>query len=360
MLDDLNEQQKEFLEKFRAEWIKISQSTERVDPDKARDAVARLYQFNKLRVPPIVFLSSPIMCEFALNVLKIETMDEFRKTAKEHTAITDMFLTEMYSDTNKDQLTAEMKKILKPYKLSGSPIGTDYLDWKDICSKLKITGTHAWGCHDSYWVAFYEFGRQIGKGNYDENTTGLLDVMLDVCKTSYWFYPFDELCLISDRPCVSHMDMNNRLHNPDGIAYGFTDGYGIYSMSGVTMPRWTIEEKEKLNAETIIAESNAEIRRQMMVLYGWDKFLTSVKAKLLDKDPDPLIGELWSFKDVDGVEIKINKALNGTPEMDGSEKWYSFRVPTDTKRAIDGNRWTYPLCREMSDEDYREWTKCRT
>ena len=96
-----------------------------------------------------------------------------------------------------------------------------------------------------------------------------------------------------------------------------------------------------------------------MRFYGWDRWLENVKAKLIDRDPDPTIGELWSFKDVDGVTVKILKVRNGTREVDGYRS-FSLRVDSDCETALKANRWTYPSCRQMSEQDYRILNSARS
>jgi hypothetical protein len=95
------------------------------------------------------------------------------------------------------------------------------------------------------------------------------------------------------------------------------------------------------------------VRRVMMMKYGWHNYLANVNAKLVNKHADPTIGELWRWKEPDGIDVQILKCLNGTPDpATGGEKWYSLRVPLDIKTALAANRWTYPALRGLSDEQY--------
>jgi len=304
MKTKLTQQQEEYLPRFREEYLKIGLDTTPIDFDKAEQDIRELYKLEGMKPPKqFVRLSSPMMCELYINKIK--------------------------NSSSKDQPT------------------------------LTYSGTWFNGQQDAYWIAFYQFAREIGV-NYDEKLSAGLDCWLKIMRSCHWFYPYEEICIISDRPRVIHM-RNGRLHNEIGKSVEYSDGWGIYSLNGRPMPGWIIDNPELITLEKITSEKNAEVRREMMRIYGWDRMRTEINAVLVDKHPDPFIGELWSWQDVDGVSIRVLKCQNGTVNpITGEYDWYTLRVPTNTKTAVEANRWTYPLCRSMSDEEYIELSKTRT
>ena len=98
----------------------------------------------------------------------------------------------------------------------------------------------------------------------------------------------------------------------------------------------------------------------MIEKYGWENMLSAVGAKLIQKDTDDFIGELWRWKEPDNVMVQILRVKNGTPDpITGGDKWYSIRVPLNFNRAIDAHRNTYPVTRHLNDDDYRVWNQSR-
>ena len=110
---------------------------------------------------------------------------------------------------------------------------------------------------------------------------------------------------------------------------------------GVRTPKWIIETPEQITIEKIEAENNAEIRRVMITKYGMARYLEESGAIEIDRDRDTK-GEriLYSKKDKMG-EIKMIKLENSTPELDGSSKYYTFRVHPDVKTCQEAVSYLY-------------------
>ena len=136
------------------------------------------------------------------------------------------------------------------------------------------------------------------------------------------------------------------------MAIRYSDGWGLYRWHGIEVPGWVIESPEKINPELIQSEKNAEVRRIMISRYGWDKMLSVMNAKLIDRHYNPTIGELWRWTEPDGIQVQIIRAQNGTPNSSGEYEWYTLRVPLEVNNAIDACKWTYPNLRGISREDY--------
>src|SRR3990167_5906892 len=168
--------------------------------------------------------------------------------------------------------------------------------WANLGDNLgdnDYTTTSLWGQLDSYWIAYYIFPNKYIKKMYSEQDWDILMAWDRISKSCGWWWTFENTVFLSDRFESLHQDSLNRLHNPDGPAMRFRYGYSIYAVNGVVIPEWVIETPEKITPELIGVEKNSEVRRVMMMKYGWHNFLGNVNAKLIDRDPDPPIGELW-------------------------------------------------------------------
>jgi hypothetical protein len=226
--------------------------------------------------------------------------------------------------------------------------------------KIEFQNTYFWGQQDSYWIAFYQFCNEIGV-SYNPSEIEKLNIWSEIAQSCMWWWPYEKLCIVCERPLEIHKDSLGRLHSDSRMAVSFRDGYGLYMWHGVNVPSWIIETPEKITPELIQSEKNSEIRRVMLQRFGFEKMLSSVGAKLINKHPNDLIGELWRWREPDGMEVQILKCKNGTPDPEtGEDKWYCLLVPTRFTRAIDASRNSYPVFRHLSDEDYELTSHART
>ena len=191
--------------------------------------------------------------------------------------------------------------------------------------------------------------------------------LIELAKYCGWWSPYKNMAILQHRHCELHRDERGRLHSPSGMAVKYRDGWGVYAWHGVRVPAQIIENPQSITAQSIRDENNQEVRRIMMERYGWDKWLKETKSVLLDRHPDPRVGELWQFKDTDGTAIKVLRARNGTPEYDtlfGKETYREFylRVPNEENgvkidTALKAGKWTYPaLWNTLTDQEFLEAT----
>jgi hypothetical protein len=144
--------------------------------------------------------------------------------------------------------------------------------------------------------------------------------------------------IITPRPAALHRDEQGRLHNTEGAAILYPDGWGVYAVHGVRVPSDIIESHASITVERIDTEANAEIRRVMIDLYGQSRYLLDSGAKEVGRDD---FGVLYR-KEIPGDEALVMvKVVNSTPEADGTFKDYFLRVPPATKTAHEAVAWTF-------------------
>ena len=137
-----------------------------------------------------------------------------------------------------------------------------------------------YGCHDAGWLSFYDYCKQVlGLDCCDP----LLPHM-ELATCAGWYTPYDDFCVIEDKPSFVKFDDQNRLHCEDGPAIGYEDGFGVYALQGTRIPSWCITEFDSLTPEKIDAMENIEERRVVTELYGIDKYLTESGAEVIDRD----------------------------------------------------------------------------
>lgn len=129
-----------------------------------------------------------------------------------------------------------------------------------------------------------------------------------------WIWPHTDFCIATERPTAIHLDNASprRLHNPNGKAIVWPDGWGFYAVHGVRIPGWVIEEPEKITRESIEAEGNIEVRRIMIEKLGYSRYLGIGEpggATLIHEDK---WGKLWKRARKGDSDLVMVELLNST------------------------------------------------
>lgn len=170
-----------------------------------------------------------------------------------------------------------------------------------------------------------------------------LDGVARVCRSAGWWWAFENVAVVCERPLALHRDEAGRLDHGEGPALEFPDGFALCAWRGMPVPRAFLEELRTLTPERIRAEENAELRRVMLEYHGYDRYLSESGARPLHRDST---GTLWRIA-LDGDEpVVMVEVVNSTPEPDGSHRTYWLRVPPTTRTAREGVAWTFGLAAE--------------
>ncbi|WP_413755538.1 DUF6745 domain-containing protein [Streptomyces sp. MMBL 11-3] len=187
----------------------------------------------------------------------------------------------------------------------------------------------ALGQHDAAWLCAFDSG--------DE---GPLAGLAAVARHAGWWWPYEKVAVLSERPVALHRDEAGRLDRGDGPALAYADGFELYAWRGMPVPRDFLDELTTLTPERIRDEENAELRRVMLEHYGYDRYLEESGAVPVGRDE---AGVLWRVR-LDGDEdVVMVEVVNSTPEPDGTHRTYWLRVPPSTRTAREGVAWTFGL-----------------
>ncbi|MEU4342288.1 DUF6745 domain-containing protein [Nocardia sp. NPDC023852] len=188
------------------------------------------------------------------------------------------------------------------------------------------------GQHDSAWLSAFGSGP-------DEP----LHALARVAREAGWWWPFEKVAVISERPTELHRDEAGRLDSGAGPALAYADGFELFAWRGMPVPAEFLDSLRTLTAERIRTEENAELRRVMLEYYGYDRYLDECGARPIHRDET---GVLWRIE-LDGDEdVVMVEVINSTPEPDGTSRTYWLRVPPDTRTARAGVAWTFGLSAE--------------
>jgi hypothetical protein len=166
-------------------------------------------------------------------------------------------------------------------------------------------------------------------------------------------------------PVVEVRDPQGRLHCPHGPAVAHGDGTPEFYWRGTRVPSYFIDITEhwhqqhpgidlipltrpykKLTAEEALGFQNTEVRRAACEIVGWHNILEDLHATVIDKDPDPTIGELLQVLLPGDFESVVQQFLR---VRCGTGRTFALAVPNTCRTALEANAWTYGL----SPEDYK-------
>lgn len=207
-----------------------------------------------------------------------------------------------------------------------------------------VLKTTMFGSQEAGWLSFYNF--------FEEQCNISFPVLEGLNRLSYsagWITVYDTYACIQDKPLYIKFDDRNRLHCENGPAIEYGDGTVVYSWHGVGVPDAWIDNKENaLTAEIALTWGNIEQRRAAMEILGWAKVLEKLKAKVIDKDEDPMIGTLLRVNIPDIGEEQFLKVQCGTGRI------FAIPVPPTVKTALEANCWTYGFSKgELKDLEIR-------
>jgi hypothetical protein len=228
---------------------------------------------------------------------------------------------------------------------------------RDNLSKIKYFGTNMWGNLDSYWIAYYVFPNEYLMKMYADENIKILNGWVEISKSCGWWYPFENICFVCDRP-VTRWDSQHRLHGDGLPAFEFADGWKEYYWHGIHIPERAAIDINSYTAKEILSEKNAEVRRALMNLYGFEKILPEVNAKIIDQHPDPTIGKLYEFE-LDGQKYHVAIVQDGTPMYNDKKgkptyRTYAIGTRTSLNDIVSSLKDTYPLYRDLTNEQYLE------
>ena len=144
-------------------------------------------------------------------------------------------------------------------------------------------GDSGYGQHDAPWLGFYDFFNNVcGLKKQTERLEGLWVI----AQNAGWFLPHENICWISERYNVCKLK-GNMIHCESGPAIAYPDGFEIYALNGVRVPRWLILTSSKdLDPHLLLKEENVEVRREIVRKVGIERICQGLGARRIDKMGD--------------------------------------------------------------------------
>ena len=332
-IDTMTAEQAARMPEFAQRWIDIGLSTEPADFDRATDAALRAYQLCNLERPMVILrMSSPygatlggILAWVLLRGLarscgpqvgaqvgdqvRAQVGDQVRDQVGDQVGdqVRDQVRDQVWAQVG-DQVRAQVRAQVGP-SLRDGVYNSGYVD----------------AFSSAHWAAYVGFIRDVlGWRDPILEKHTVLEQITESCGWTWWH---QNVLAISDRPELLHRDTRGRLHSASGPAIRYRDGWALHYYHGVLMPADAIEDRSTITVKRIRDEKNAEVRRSLIELYGYERYVQDAKLKIVDKRPadDPIVGLRTGRLLRDG-DIYLVDVLNSTPEPDGSVRRYVLRI----------------------------------
>ena len=166
----------------------------------------------------------------------------------------------------------------------------------------------------------------------DEKAQELLRCKQQLFEECGWIFAFEKICLICDRPLHLRFDAENRLHAEGESAIAFADGYSLYFHHGVKLPeQYGKVHPDLWEAQWILDEENAELRRLLIERIGYDRICCELQAVELDTWQE------YTLLKIDEADIEPIHLLKMTCPSTGHI--HALRVPPDVESAKEAIRW---------------------
>lgn len=186
---------------------------------------------------------------------------------------------------------------------------------------------------DYYWMAFYESAMQA-----NEIPFYLTDqTLLPAFRAGVGFIINLGSVMVGLKMPEVKLDERELLHCEDGPAVTWGGRNSQYWWHNVQVPSEWIEDKENIDPATALNWENAEERRALCEIIGWEKILSTLKPVVVDEDLDPEIGTLLRVDLPDAPGSQFLKVRCGTGRT------FVLPVPENLRTALDANAWTYNL-----------------
>jgi hypothetical protein len=170
-----------------------------------------------------------------------------------------------------------------------------------VKSTMPVSLGLGWsGQHDADWQAEFDVHQHVLGARFNRTDQALLDTWKTLTRSTGWWWPREDICVMAERPVTVHVDADSLLHNENGPAVAFADGSNAQAWHGSPLTP----------AATAPDPANP----------GFDLTLYDLPER-----------------------ARLLIVVNGSAERDGTRRRYGLRVPRWCRDPVAAAAWTYGL-----------------
>ncbi|MBD2452182.1 hypothetical protein H6G76_34785 [Nostoc sp. FACHB-152] len=287
----LNSSQRSLIKTYQDKWEPIALLTEPINMRQARSDLEKIYELLGLAKPMVYFVESPLS---ALNKLNIHNIDN-RSIDIEHHLIQNLkkqlrsnlwneLQIKLYNSLHRKLWNSVGKRI---YRLLEPEFELeDYLELESRSQELSESQyfnpvSDCIPIDDLVTTAsLLDFCYSVLNCYGDEQLWQAYQSLVMNCG---WLWTYERFCIVCERPRFLSLDDQNRFHGEGQPALQFNDNLSIYAFHGLVVPeKYAMTVPSQWQAQWLLEENNAELRRILMQGLGYSKICQELRAKKLD------------------------------------------------------------------------------
>lgn len=178
---------------------------------------------------------------------------------------------------------------------------------------LQELNSSVWFCNWWVgWVGFYDYVLNVLFPERKEEFKQFDEL------TKHWtnlhaIIPYTDVCVVVQYPVSLTFDSEKRLHNPNGPAISYQDGYEAFYLTGRRVPSWVVtEEPKNWTKEQILGEKNAEVRREIIRRLGTKESILRLGAKTIDAKDYSGAKDFYTHEGRDYTLLEVDFGTGGT------------------------------------------------
>lgn len=282
MITELSEEQIARLPEYVDKWIKIGLNTDPCNLPLAKQYISEAYKVAGLEPPKYFFhFSSPNSTLPAIYM--VDKLSAFDDTYQD---------TAIHSDTSEwlhifdnlyNQYSAQYKDITWDDNVKDRMLSFISKAYLEGDKKEKYTTYHnqmLYGAHEADYLSFYDFFHK----EFDLECTQNFVPYFNLAEVCGWWSPYEECAFVQDRPSKIVMNEDKTLHNREGAALEYPDGFKIFCIDGYQFPEHVVMDPHLITIKEIDDESTSEKRRIMLELFGEERYFQEAEVELIDRD----------------------------------------------------------------------------
>ncbi|XWK88340.1 MAG: hypothetical protein U7127_29860 [Phormidium sp.] len=330
----LTPEQEALIPVYREKWQKIALSTERVDKNKASEAVKNSYALSDRTTPKIVFCESPEVAGKAVLkdgeneewTLDIDHISMIIREPEER-----MFL--QLEEQIEQNLWERLDHSLLRLQLDRFSLNHIWFKLKKEVLDELPEFENRYLITPELWVGYasiYDFCMSVLNCEVNQNCWSVFKSVIEQCG---WIFDFEDICYICDRPRILSFDNQNRLHAEGAPAIQFADGYSFYAYHGIPLPeKYGKIHPNQWQASWLLKEENAELRRVLIQGIGYERIASELGAIELDSFQEYRLLKIDTDVDVEPIYM-LKMICPSTGYI------HVLRVPPNVNSAKEAIRW---------------------
>ena len=340
MITKLTPRQREKFPEFMDKWL--ANASGKTSHTACAKAIKNIYISIGEKSPKTLHFTSPILAALASCMLRSQLDSQLRSPlcSQLDSQLDSQLRSQLCSQLDSQlrsqlcsQLCSQLGSQLRSQLCSQLDSQLDSQLRSQLCSQLdsqlrsqlgsQLYTVVWWGT----WACYYDFAKYTGV-KFDMEKFRLF---VNFTKNIHLCLPYKNIFIYSDKPVRCHWK-GTRLHNETGKAVEYADGWGWYSLNGVMMkPEYVLTPAEKTTPETVLAEKNVDIRRELIRKVGVQRMLSRGQEidhcgtyKLIDMSPvltgiryaphllmrNPSVDDTWHLEGVGPECHTVQEAIN--------------------------------------------------